>query len=373
MADSSSLVRSSLDSVDNRFSDTTVIDVDVHVTYTEELQHEVAKTMPKPWANYVDPEVTTNASHRRPASGIPKMVGGVKEFEIADASKPEIIHQHLCQGLGIDHPLLNVLDRSDQVWKTDRAIAETRGVNQMLLDRFLDEYDEFLGAASISLRDPARMAEMIDDLGNEDQIVAGMIYSGTEHQMPPGDPKYDIMYEAMAENGIHPLFHTGAFLNSAPWLKKFETAFSWHSLAPAWSVQQAVVSLIAQGTPEKFPELNFIMVEGGLGWIPYLMGRLNREHAQWLPEVSILEKSPEEYIRDQFYFSTQPLEEFNDPNDMKRVLEIIGADSLLFATDYPHYDFDDPSTLDRFLGEFSTEEREKILHGNASEIFGLDV
>jgi len=246
-------------------------------------------------------------------------------------------------------------------------------VNTLLLDEFLDEYDNFLGAGTVTLRDPAKAAEEIDRLGDEDQMVAAYMFTGTEHQKPPGDPQYDIMYQAMEDNDIMPLFHVSNFIDAAPWLSKFENAFAWHTIGPPWSLQQAVVSLISQGTPEKFPDLNFIIVEGGIGWVPFLIGRMNREVAQWRPEVSILEKSPEEYIRDQFYFSSQPLSEHKDPQHTKQLLEMVGTESLLFATDYPHWDFDNPSTLDRFLREFSNEDRNRILHGNAKEAFGLNL
>lgn len=366
----SPLIRDTLDSPGDRFADTTVVDVDVHVVYTPELRKKVANAMVKPWADYVDPEKTA-PGFSRPSPGIPKSLGGKKEFNVRHADDADTIYRDLCEGLGIDHPVINLLTGADTTWNTQRAVEEIRGVNTVLLDEFLDEYDEFLGAGTVTLREPDKAAEEIDRLGNEKQIVAAYMFTGTQYQKPPGDPSYDIMYQAMEDNDLTPLYHVTNFTDCAGWLEKFETAMAWHSLGPPWSLQQAVASLIAQGTPEKFPDLDFVIAEGGLGWVPFLMGRLNRERAQWQPEVSILEKSPEEYLRDQFYFSTQPMEELNDPAHTSQLLEIVGADSLLFATDYPHYDFDNPSTLDRFLQDFSPEDREKVLHGNATEVFGL--
>jgi hypothetical protein len=135
-----------------------------------------------------------------------------------------------------------------------------------------------------------------------------------------------------------------------------------------------VASLISEGTPEKFPGLDFVFLEAGVTWFPYMMWRLNKEYAMRRSEVPMLQKSPEEYMREGFYVGSQPIEEPNDPADLDRVVGAIGADRLLFATDYPHWDFDHPEALDKHLRSTYTEaERDRILHGNAIDVFDLDL
>lgn len=91
-------------------------------------------------------------------------------------------------------------------------------------------------------------------------------------------------------------------------------------------------------------------------------------------EVPLLTKSPEEYMADQFYVGSQPIEEPNDPTDIGNVIEAIGTDRLLFATDYPHWDFDHPEALDQHLRSmYSEEERNQVLHENAAGIFDLGI
>ena len=91
-------------------------------------------------------------------------------------------------------------------------------------------------------------------------------------------------------------------------------------------------------------------------------------------EVPLVEKRPEEYIRERFYFASQPLGEPMEPAHMGDLIDMVGVDSLLFASDYPHWDFDHPSELDAHLrSQFDVEEREKVLAGNAARIFDLDV
>ena len=59
-------------------------------------------------------------------------------------------------------------------------------------------------------------------------------------------------------------------------------------------------------------------------------------------EVPHLKKKPSEYIRQHIWVTTQPMEEPEDRQHLFDTMEWIGWDRLLFASDYPHWDFDDP-------------------------------
>ena len=59
-------------------------------------------------------------------------------------------------------------------------------------------------------------------------------------------------------------------------------------------------------------------------------------------ETPHLKRPPSEYLREHFWFSTQPMEEPENPNTSHDVLDWIGWDQLMFSSDYPHWDYDDP-------------------------------
>ena len=65
--------------------------------------------------------------------------------------------------------------------------------------------------------------------------------------------------------------------------------------------------------------------------------------------IIYITKTPEEYIKDQFYISTQPVGEPNNQEDMRKIMEVIGFDRMMFSSDYPHFDFDHPEGLEKFL------------------------
>jgi len=89
-------------------------------------------------------------------------------------------------------------------------------------------------------------------------------------------------------------------------------------------------------------------------------------------EAPLLQKSPEEYIRDTFYFASQPLGEPMNPEHMQQIIDMVGAENLMFASDFPHWDMDDPGELTQHLEQtFTDEEQEMVLHKNAADAYGI--
>lgn len=356
----------------NIMQDTTVIDVDVHLSIRNpELMSRVADRMEEPWASYMDPKSGYASAY--PDAGWPKDLGGRKNVEHIQVTDPqEDIQEALCEQFGVDYPIINTIAQPNAVTQTERGIQEARAANDVLIEDFLEGFDHFSGLCSLAVRDPDAAVEEIHRVGDNDQIVGVYLMCGQEYQKPLGDPDYDEMYDAMVQYDLTPVYHVSEFDRNSIALRKLEKWHAAHNLGPAWSAELELTSLITQGVPEKFPELDFVFEEAGISWVPHMMGRLNREHDQWREEAPLLTQSPEEYIRDSFYFATQPLEEFNNNAHMQQIMEIVGADSIMFSSDHPHHDFDNPEALDKFLSGLSPEDRSKILYENASSVFDID-
>jgi predicted TIM-barrel fold metal-dependent hydrolase len=86
-------------------------------------------------------------------------------------------------------------------------------------------------------------------------------------------------------------------------------------------------------------------------------------------EVPHLKRKPSEYVRDNLWFTTQPMEEPARASDLITLFERIGWDRLLFSTDYPHWDFDDPRHA--FRAPLSAAQRDQVLFGNAQKFYGI--
>jgi hypothetical protein len=346
--------------------ETTIVDTDVHLSVSPE---EVAKYVDEPYRSHM----TNTGYSPLPASGWDRNLRGKIEHYTVESA--EDVQETLCEEFNIDHPILNATSKLPRLPQSDLAVNLMSAYNDLLLDQYLDEYDHFRGLASIATQEPDKAAEELDRLGDEKQIVGAYIAT-TGPNPPMGDSEYDIIYQAAQDNDLHVGFHGsgGAFMFEFPRQNQaFEKFIEVHTMAHTWSQMMTLSSLIVNGVPVKFPDVNFTFLEAGIGWIPMMMFRLNKEYSIRRSEVPLLEKSPEEYIRD-FYFASQPIGEANDPKHMQQLIEIVGADSLSFATDYPHWDFDHPDALDKYLRDhFTAEEREKVLYKNAAEAFGLDL
>lgn len=348
-------------------AETTVIDADVHLTVGEE---DLAPYVEEPYRS----SLTDSPHSIFPSSSWDQRMGGKIADNFSTFTSLEDLREFQDR-FDIDYPIINTFEPLGKFSQPNLAMALMRGYNDLLLDRFLDESD-FRGLAAVATQKPAEAAEEIDRMADEDGVVGLYVGSSGEHP-PVGDPSYDPIYRAAEDNGLPVVLHGNAeeFGFDFPFHDRgFNTFFSVHTVAHAWQQMAALTSLIAGGVPAKFPGLDFVLLEAGIGWVPYMMHRMNKIYHMRRSELPLLEQSPEAYVRDRFYFATQPLGEPEAPEDMKRLLEILGPETLMFATDYPHWDFDHLDEVDKYLrSDFTETERRQILFDTSAEVFGLDV
>ena len=128
--------------------------------------------------------------------------------------------------------------------------------------------------------------------------------------------------------------------------------------------------MLVNAIPERFPRLKLMWIESGLAWVPFLMQRLDNEYLMRTSECPGLKRLPSDYMRE-MYFSTQPMERTASPQMMAASFEMMDAqNTLLYSSDYPHWDFDVPSVI-YDLPFLSEQARRNILGENARKLFGI--
>jgi predicted TIM-barrel fold metal-dependent hydrolase len=138
----------------------------------------------------------------------------------------------------------------------------------------------------------------------------------------------------------------------------------------AQAFQAQVVSLVCEGVPVRFPRLPIVLVESGVTWLPALMWRLDKNWKGLRREVPWVDRLPSELIRDSVRLTAQPLDGPEDPARLAAVLDGLGSDRMLmFSTDYPHHQFDDPA-LTAPAG-LSADAMARFLGGNAADTYRL--
>ena len=120
------------------------------------------------------------------------------------------------------------------------------------------------------------------------------------------------------------------------------------------------------GVFEQFRTLKVIAVEMGFAWAPSLAWRLDALWKRMRSEVPHVVRPPPEQMKQHIWLTTQPIEEPENVEDLRLTFDWIGWDKLLFATDYPHWDFDDPSYAIPF--DLSEDERGMLFHDNAASL-----
>jgi uncharacterized protein len=181
-----------------------------------------------------------------------------------------------------------------------------------------------------------------------DDPAFAQVFMLTRSSVPLGNPRFWPIYAAAERHGLPVAFHVfgagGHPYTGAGWPSFYIEEGAGHST----SCQTVITSLVMEGVLERFPKLKIVIVEGGFGWLPSLTWRLDRLFDSMRTEVPHLKRRPSEYIRQQIWLTTQPMEEpdsgpgQNGRQHLIDTMESIGYDRLLFASDYPHWDFDDP-------------------------------
>jgi hypothetical protein len=156
------------------------------------------------------------------------------------------------------------------------------------------------------------------------------------------------------------VFHAGGSSLDSVHVKGYQEFIETHTLGFLWANMARLTSVIVQGVPEKFPELAIVFQECGLFRIPLMMYRLDAEYLKRQSKAPLLDRRPSDYIRE-FYYGTQPLENPDESVFLNQVIEMFGGpERLMYATDYPHWDYDEPSSITD-LPFLTDEEKQRIL------------
>ena len=212
----------------------------------------------------------------------------------------------------------------------------------------------------------AAVAEIEHWAGHSGFVQVAMVTHTIE---PMGRRRYWPIFEAAARHRLPLGLHTSGFNGHAITGTGWSSYYVEEQHAVAISQQGLLISMVCEGVFARIPDLKLVVVEAGFAWVPSVAWRLDRHWARMRDEVPHLTRPPSEYIRENVWFTTQPCDEPERPEDLRAIIDWIGWDRLLFATDYPHWDMD---SLDFGIKlRMSEDERRKIYGDNARAVYGL--
>ena len=99
------------------------------------------------------------------------------------------------------------------------------------------------------------------------------------------------------------------------------------------------------------------------------MWALDREWKHLRSELPRLKELPSEYLKRQLFYTTQPIEEPKDTRDLVQTFHAVNGNSqIMFSSDYPHWDFDNPVVI--LPGRDNADLKRRILRENALALYG---
>jgi uncharacterized protein len=238
-------------------------------------------------------------------------------------------------------------------WLTEKVLPESNG--------------RFYSMLSLPFSDPDEALRHVETFGHR-KHGGGFMVTTVRSNMAVNDNAYMKVYRAIEERGLVLSFHSGPNWGE-PIFKSCNRFLSVHALGFTWYNVLHLTNWVINGMGERFPKLPVVWIESGLAWIPFLMQRLDHEYMLRPSECPLLKKKPSDYMRD-MYYSSQPME-IQDMGALECTFRMMNAETqLLYSSDYPHWDFDLPSTI-WDLPFLSEKAKHNIVGGTAARLFKL--
>jgi predicted TIM-barrel fold metal-dependent hydrolase len=168
-----------------------------------------------------------------------------------------------------------------------------------------------------------------------------------------GDEAFDAMHAAIAELELVLAVHEGLGLRGQPTIgaDRFSGFAQRHAMSHPMEQMAAMASLMFDGALERHPDLRVAFLESGTGWLPYWLHRLD-EHSEWMAETELdwLELTPSEYFARQCAISSEA-----DDALCASTVAAVGADHVMWASDFPHPDAVFPDSARVFRGNLADQ------------------
>ncbi len=356
-----------------RADDVLIVDCDVHNAIRD--PRDLLPFLPRAWhEQWLATRVGVGAVYYSPV-GVMRRDASPPEGGPPGSSPEHLIAHHL-DAYGIDYAVLTSgIPEISLHPDPDYANAVASAYNDWLVETWLSASPRFRGSILINASDPPAAAREIERAAPQPGMVQVVMASAS--QLPYGQRFYHPIYEAAERNGLPVAIHPGSEgrgVARTPTPSGYPTRyFEWHNILPANYMAQ-INSLVSEGVFERFPGLRFVAIEGGVAWLPHLMWRMDKNYKALRSSVPWLKRPPSEYIHDHVLLTTQPVEEPENPRHLAQIFEMIDAEhTLMYSSDYPHWDFDAPKqAIPPLPRDIRERLRKRILGETAAELYGLD-
>lgn len=350
-----------------RKSRTPIVDADIHPAVTPQ---RLVRELPEPWRRRYERFGVRGAA---PPAIYPRTRNGGMRADSHPASGPPgsdlgLLREQLLDPYDVAAGVLIPLQ--GHTWGAEEpayAAALCRALNDVLVADFLDPEPRLRASICLAHESPEHAIAEIERRAGDPRFVQVLFPSGTH--LPLTDAKYRPVFAAAAEAGLPIGMHLGGTEGHRGdgWPSFYLEQHGWYGNAMA----MALTTLVAGGVFDAVPGLRLVLVEGGLTWVPSTLWGLDEAWARFADDVPWLQRPPSEIVRERCWFTTQPIDEPENLEHLAVTIRQSGlSDRILFASDYPHWDFDDPVTALRVL---PADLRRPMMARTGAALYGVDL
>ena len=348
-----------------------IADCDIHPS-PKSLPVEIYPFLSKRWQNHLE---TYGFIYRQGFPTGPAFPKGQPDAARRDTYPPNggrpgsdlqyMREQHLDPN-NVQLGILNPLRSGQGLQNADLAAAYCRAVNEWQVEEWTSKEVRLKASVMVNYEDAISSVAEIDHWAENPNFAQILLLSRAAE--PLGQRRYWPIYEAACRTklpvGIHAFGYGGTPVTGGGWPSYYIEEMVGH----AENTQSLLTSMVFEGVFERFPGLKVILIEAGFAWLPALSWRLDKIWKRNRSEIPHVTRPPSELIQEHIWLTTQPMEEPEPREHLRDIIEMIGWDRLLFATDYPHWDFDDPTYA--LPIQFDKATKERLFLNNALDLFG---
>jgi hypothetical protein len=251
-----------------------------------------------------------------------------------------------------------------------------RAVNDWLLDYCAADPQRLKPVGLIPCQAPELAVKELDYLAKAG-VPSAMLPTNV-YGRNMGDSFFDPIYEAAQSAGMVLSVHPQTGHDGIPGVsgvmgagsRRFMKYVYVHMTAFPFELMIAMMHMMGEGVFDRHPRLKVAFMEGGAAWLPCWVERFDEHVEKLAPQMPELKRLPREIARSgQLAISCE-----SEETGLDRVLEFAGPGTVLYASDYCHWDCHFPYSVKDIVEspELSSAQKQRVLASNAVDFFGLD-
>jgi aminocarboxymuconate-semialdehyde decarboxylase len=320
-------------------------------------------------AHILVPEVYAVAAEHNIFSELPTDHGVTEEMRDKIRERGRTVLAHMSDltdriarmdAMGVDIQVLSAsLVHQGLEWAdAQTSLRLARTANDWITKATAAQPARYIGLGTLPLHVPSLAVAELERCMRE-LSLRGVGISSSAGGMELGDAQLAPFWARAEELGAVVYIHPGGNRDA-----RFKRWHLWNSVGQAFEEAMAVASLIYDGVLERHPGLKICVSHGG-GYMPYYMGRIDRNYAEKANTRVNMSKPPVEYLRMLYYDSC-----VYDRPVLQHLVDKVGADRVVLGSDYPVGETR-PVEFVRATDTLSSVEKDKIVAGNAAALLGL--